>query len=153
MESKKPTLTGSKGTADLVDLVARTVLYDLQGDRLYALALDFEVCELGQKRQTATPDATRISVEFDAEVSKDVVIRALQYIVDEIKRTGLPKVRKKMERRGAALVMKVQDEAAKLSEELKKLPVGLRAEAQRMVKSLLLSAHDGRVNKRTFAKP
>jgi hypothetical protein len=131
----------SQPIVDPVELVARKVSYSLQGDLLYALAHDFEVHEPGQQRQTATPDPREISVEFDAEVSREVVIEALESIVDEIKLNGLPEVRKQMDRRHAALVMKLQAEAAELSAELAALPIGLRAEAEQVVKSLINSAN------------
>jgi hypothetical protein len=93
-----------KRAVDPVDLVARRISYSLQADLFCALGHDFEVHEPGQQRQTATPDSQDISVEFDAELSQEVVIEALESIVAEIKLNGLPEVRKQMDRRLAALV-------------------------------------------------
>jgi hypothetical protein len=142
-----------KRIVDLVELVARKVSYSLQGDLLYALAHDFEVHEPGQQRQPATPDPQEISVKFDAEVSKEFVIEALESILDQLKLNGLPEVRKQMDRRHAALVMKLQAEAAELSAELAALPIGFRAEMQQVVKSVFNSANRARLKKRTSAKP
>jgi hypothetical protein len=137
---------------DPVELVARRVSYSLQADLLYALAHDFEIHEPGQQRQPATPDPQEISVEFDAEVSKEFVIEALELILDHLKLNGLPEVRKQMDRRHAGLVMKLQAEAADLSAELAALPIGIREEMQQVVKSLFNSANRARLKKRTSAK-
>ena len=96
---RKSQPTRELAPSDPVELVARKVSYSLKDDLLYAVALDFEVHEPGQQRQTSTPDPREISVEFDAEVSREVVIEALESIVDEIKLNGLPEVRKQMDRR------------------------------------------------------
>jgi hypothetical protein len=138
---------------DPVELVARTVSYSLHGDLLYAVAYDFEVHEPGQQRQTSTPDPQEISVKFDAEFSKELAIEALELILDQIRRDGLPEVRTKMERRHATRVMKLQAEADEISEELAKVPIGFRAEMRRVVKSWIDSANRARLEKRTSAKP
>jgi hypothetical protein len=140
-----------KRAVDHVDLVARRVSYSLQADLFCALAHDFEVHEPGQQRQTATPDSQDISVEFDAEFSQEVVIKALESIVAEIKLNGLPAVRKQMDRRHAALVMDLQAEGAKLSRFLESLPADLRAFAHRFVKENIIDPQLARVIKRTVA--
>jgi hypothetical protein len=91
-----------KRTDDPVDLVARTVSFQVRGDLLYSLATDFEVHEPGEQLQPATADPEEIFVEFDAEVSKDFAIEALESIVHKIKLDGLPEVRIKRERRQLA---------------------------------------------------
>ena len=149
---RKSQPTRELAPSDPVELVARKVSYSLKDDLLYAVALDFEVHEPGQQRQTSTPDPQEISVEFDAEFSKELAIEALELILDQIRSDGLPEVRTKMERRHATRVMKLQAEADKISEELAKVPIGFRAEMQRVVRSLINSANRARLKKGTSAK-
>lgn len=120
-----------KRAVELVDVVAKIIRYSVNGNELFVLKRDFELCEMGQEKQTPVSKVRKVSVEFGSHLSKTAVIGALESILAEIKQCGLPRSIRRMEGPDADLLIQLQSDYARISTWLETLPPSLRAEVER----------------------
>jgi hypothetical protein len=121
--------------ADPVRLHAQTIAFGLENGDVRVVARDFQVQELSQRSDAETTNDNGLLVEFNTATPKQMVIAHLCSIIAKIKAMELPDPDSILERRTAALVMRVQKKVERLSRHVEKLPPALRARVLRMVKT------------------
>lgn len=127
-------------TKDVVDVVARTIRYDLIGDELHTSTSDFQIVEPDQPvPEPTSTEPHQMRVEFDAQVPQPVVVHALRTMLESIQGQGFPELVTKMDRKHAALLMKVQRNVASLSKQVAKTSPELRDAFYRIAKEQGLS--------------
>ena len=117
-----------KRTNEPVKIVAHSVRYGVQDERLQASISGFEIRQ--QDEPPAVTDSC-ITVEFGPAVSKTSAITALRMVLEKIEADGLPALVTKMEKRAATRLVKLQKDAAKASKLLEKLPPEVRDNVKR----------------------
>jgi hypothetical protein len=121
-------MTKGKRTNEPVKIVAHSVRYGVQDERLYTSISGFEI-----RQQDEPPAATdsRIAVEFGPTVSKAAAADALRMVLEKIETDGLPALVTKMEKRAATHLVKLQKDAVKASKLLERLPPEVRDNVKR----------------------
>src|ERR1700675_3860400 len=94
-----------KRTNETVKIVARSVRYGVQDERLYTSISGFEI---RQQDESPAPTDSRIVIEFGSTVSKAAAANALRMVLDKIEADGLPALVTKMEKRAAVRIVKLQ---------------------------------------------
>jgi hypothetical protein len=117
-----------KRTNEPVKVVAHSVRYGVQDERLYTSISGFEIRQ--QDEPPALTDSF-ITVEFGPTVSKTSGITALRMVLEKIEVDGLPVLVTKMEKRAATRLVKLQKDAVKASKLLEKLPPEVRDNVKR----------------------
>ena len=112
-----------KRTNETVKIVARSVRYGVQDERLYTSISGFEI---RQQDESPAPTDSRIVIEFGSTVSKAAATNALRMVLDKIEADGLPALVTKMEKRAAVRIVKLQKDTAKAAKLLDKLPPEVR---------------------------
>jgi hypothetical protein len=112
-----------KRTNEPVKVMAHSVRYGVQEDRLHTTISGFEIRE--QDEPPALTDSF-ITVEFGPTVSKASAITALRMVLEKIETDGLPALVTKMEKRAATRLVKLHKDAVKASKLLEKLPPEVR---------------------------
>jgi hypothetical protein len=123
-----------KKLADPVRLHARTIGFSLENGDVRVGACDFQVRELSSDAKTNGDDGPWI--KFNSATPKQVMIDHLCTIIAKIKAMELPDPDIILERRTAALIMRAQNEAARISWHMNKLPPAARAHVLRMIETL-----------------
>jgi hypothetical protein len=119
-----------KRNQDLVQLCASTVCFRIRDGVLHKGTTNFEVLELGQDPNavdsaSASAEAD-VLVNFDAGISKEDALAALQRVKAEIEKNGLPETTRNVLTEYADSLMQLQQNYRELSAELEKLPEDLR---------------------------
>jgi hypothetical protein len=117
-----------KRTNEPVKVVARSVSYGVQDERLQTSISGFEI---RQQDEPPAPTDTYIAVEFGSTVSKTAATNALRMVLEKIETDGLPALVTKMEKRAATRIVKLQKDAAKAFKLLEKLPPEVRDNVKR----------------------
>lgn len=117
-----------KRTNEPVKVVAHSVRYGVQEDRLHTTISGFEI---RQQDEPPAPTDSCITVEFGPTVSKNSAITALRMVLEKIEADGLPALVTKMEKRAATRLVKLQKDAVKASKLLEKLPPEVRDNVKR----------------------
>jgi hypothetical protein len=127
-EKKGMNMPKGKRTNEPVKIVARSVCYGVQDERLQTSILGFEIRD---QDQPPAPTDSRITVEFGPTVSKAAATNALRTVLEKIEVDGLPVLVTKMEKRAATRLVKLQKGALKASKLLEKLPPEVRDNMKR----------------------
>jgi hypothetical protein len=117
-----------KRTNEQVEVVAHSVRYGVQDERLQTAISGFEIRQ--QDEPPARTDSC-ITVEFGPTVSKASAIAALRMVLEKIEAEGLPALVTSMEKRAATRLVKLQKDAVKASKLLEKLPPEVRDNVKR----------------------
>ena len=123
-----------KKLADPVRLHARAIGFGLENGNVRVGTCDFQVEELSSDAKTNGDDGPW--VKFNSATPKQVMIDHLCTIIAKIKAMEPPDPDIILERRTAALIMRAQKEAARISWHMNKLPPAARAHVLRMIESL-----------------
>jgi hypothetical protein len=126
--------TKKKKLADPVRLHARTIGFSIENGNVCVGTCDFQVQELSSDAKTNGDD--RPWIKFGSATPKQVMIDHLCTIIAKIKAMELPDPDSILERRTAALVLRAQKEAARISWHMNKLPPAVRAHVLRMIETL-----------------
>jgi hypothetical protein len=116
----------NKRSSDLVQLCASTVCFRIRNGVLHKGTTDFEVLELGQSPNAGDSAQADVLVNFDARISNEDALAALQRVKAEIEKNGLPETTRNVLREYADSLMQLQQNYRELSAELEKLPEELR---------------------------
>jgi hypothetical protein len=119
----------NKRSQDRVQLCASTVCFRIRNGVLHKGTTDFEVLELGQNPNAVDFTQSDVLVNFDARISNEDALAALQRVKAEIEKNGLPETTRDVVREYAASLMQLQRNYRELLAELEKLPKDLRDEA------------------------
>ena len=120
-----------KRTNEPVKVVAHSVRYGVQEDRLHTTISGFEI---RQQDEPPAPTDSCITVEVGSSVSKNSAITALRMVLEKIEAEGLPALVTSMEKRAATRLVKLQKDAAKASKLLDKLPHEVRDNMKRTMR-------------------
>jgi hypothetical protein len=113
---------------ELVDVVSRRISYFADAKDFRVLKSEFEIQEPGQ--QPSTEWYAR--VDLSSSISKADALAALKRVIDEIENAGLPATVRRIDRRGADVLIDVQNRFAEVSAIYQTLSPALRAEADRI---------------------